>query len=367
MLARMSGKADATTGHPFTGPAVWSRVLPFAAVAVLAEASVALPPGPQSGGAVVASVLLLLLTAAAFLLPWSRLPDWAPVLGPLLYTGSVLALILAAGSTSGVGIVILMPLMWTALFQRRLDSAIIVAAIVAVEIIVSLVPEAAPAGVVIRRAIFWASLGVLISVATHGLRESISRSQDRTAQLQSRLRELTVLADRDRIAADLRDKVIQRIFAAGLTLQSVASQTSEREIQHKIGTTVTELDQTVRMLRDAIFGLEQRPGERTLLRDAIFGLEQRPGERTLRQQIMELVGALSPAPEVSFSGPVDTALAEPARGELIGRLTEAIGPDGKATTATRISFSADRDGFRTVIETGPDDRPVSWTMPVQPE
>jgi signal transduction histidine kinase len=350
MLARMSGKADATTGHPFTGPAVWSRVLPFAAVAVLAEASVALPPGPQSGGAVVASVLLLLLTAAAFFLPWSRLPDWAPVLGPLLYTGSVLALILAAGSTSGVGIVILMPLMWTALFQRRLDSAIIVAAIVAVEIIVSLVPEAAPAGVVIRRAIFWASLGVLISVATHGLRESISRSQDRTAQLQSRLRELTVLADRDRIAADLRDKVIQRIFAAGLTLQSVASQTSEREIQHKIGTTVTELDQTVRMLRDAIFGLEQRPGE-----------------RTLRQQIMELVGALSPAPEVSFSGPVDTALAEPARGELIGRLTEAIGPDGKATTATRISFSADRDGFRTVIETGPDDRPVSWTMPVQPE
>ena len=350
MLARMSGNADEKSGNPFTGPAVSSRVLPFAAVAVLAEASVALPPGPQSGGAVVASVLLLLLTAAAFFLPWSRLPDWAPVLVPLLYTGSVLALILAAGTTSGVGIVILMPLMWTALFQRRLDSAIIVAAIVAVEIIVSLVPEASPAGVVIRRAIFWASLGVLISVATHGLRESISRSQDRTAQLQSRLRELTVLADRDRIAADLRDKVIQRIFAAGLTLQSVASQTSEREIQHKIGTTVTELDQTVRMLRDAIFGLEQRPGE-----------------RTLRQQIMELVGDLSPAPEVSFTGPVDTALAEPAQGELIGRLTEAIGPDGEASTATRISFSADRDGFRTVIETGPDDQPVSWTMPVQPE
>jgi signal transduction histidine kinase len=350
MLARMSGNADEKTGNPFTGPAVWSRVLPFAAVAVLAEVSVALPPGPQSGGAVVASVLLLLLAAAAFFLPWPRLPDWAPVLVPLLYTGSVLALILAAGSTSGVGIVILIPLIWTALFQSRLDSAVTVAAIVAVEIIVSLVPDASPAGVVIRRAIFWASLGVLISVATHGLRESISRSQDRTAQLQSRLRELTVLADRDRIAADLRDKVIQRIFAAGLTLQSVASQTSEREIQNKIGTTVSELDQTVRMLRDAIFGLEQRPGQ-----------------RTLRQQIMELVGGLSPAPEVSFSGPVDTTLAATARDELISRLTEAVGPDGGAAAATRISFSAERDGFRTVIETGPDDPPVSWTMPVQPE
>ena len=62
------------TNNPFTGPGLWPRVMPFAAVAVLAEASVALPPGPQSGGAVVASVLLLLLTAAAFFLPWSRLP-----------------------------------------------------------------------------------------------------------------------------------------------------------------------------------------------------------------------------------------------------------------------------------------------------
>jgi signal transduction histidine kinase len=227
---------------------------------------------------------------------------------PLLYVGSVLALLLAAGSTSGVGIVILIPLVWTALFQRRLDSAVIVVAIVAVEIISSLEPTAAPVGVILRRAIFWASLGALISVATHGLRESIQRSQDRTAQLQGRLRELTVLADRDRIAADLRDKVIQRIFAAGLTLQSAASQTAERDVRTKIGTTVTELDQTVRMLRDAIFGLEQRPGE-----------------RGLRQRIMDLVGGLSPAPGISFSGPVDTALTAAAQEELISLLTAALG------------------------------------------
>src|SRR6201996_2582375 len=350
MLSAMSAPSGERAGVPFRGPSLWPRVLPFAAVAVLAEASLALPPGPKSAGAVLASALHLVATAVAFALPWSRLPEWAPVIVPLLYTGSVLALILAAGSTSGVGIVILIPLVWTALFQSRLDSVVTVAAIVAVEIIVSLVPEASPAGVVIRRAIFWASLGVLISVATHGLRESISRSQDRTAQLQSRLRELTVLADRDRIAADLRDKVIQRIFAAGLTLQSVASQTSEREIQHKIGTTVTELDQTVRMLRDAIFGLEQRPGE-----------------RTLRQQIMALGGDMSPAPEVSFSGPVDTTLATAARDELVSRLTGVRGPAGGARAAPRISFSAGRDVFRTVIETAPDRQPVSWTVPAEPE
>jgi signal transduction histidine kinase len=348
MLSGASGAAGETAG-PFRGPALWPRVLPFALLAVLAEASVALPPGPQSVAAVVASVVLLLATAAAFLLPWSRWPAWTSVLVPLLYTGSVLALTLAAGSNSGVGVVIAMPVVWTALFQRRMDSVCVVAAIVAVEIIVSLVPVAAPAGVFVRRVIFWASLATLISLATHGLRDRIQRTQTRSEQLQSRLRELTVLADRDRIAADLRDRVIQRVFATGLALQSVASQSSERDIRNKIGIAVNDLDQTVRMLRDAIFGLEQRPGE-----------------RGLRQQIMDLVSGLSPAPEVSFSGPVDTALAVPAQDELMDRLTEALLQDGQASAATRVSIAVDGHGFQTVIETGADGTPVEWTIPAQP-
>jgi signal transduction histidine kinase len=350
MISAMSAAPGDRTGVPFQGPSLWPRVLPFAAVAVLAEASLALPPGPHSGSAVLASVLLLVATAAAFLLPWSRLPDWTPVIVPLLYVGSVLALILAAGSTSGVGIVILMPLIWTALFQRRWDSAAVVVAIVAVEIVVSLVPAAAPAGVILRRVIFWASLGALISVATHGLRQSIQRSQDRTAQLQSRLRELTVLADRDRIAADLRDKVIQRIFAAGLTLQSAASQTAERDVRTKIGTTVTELDQTVRMLRDAIFGLEQRPGE-----------------RGLRQQIMDLVGGFSPAPEISFSGPVDTALTAAAQEELLSRLTAALGPDGRAAGASQVAIAVDGADCQVLIDTSTGPDPITWAIPVDPD
>ncbi|HEY0718400.1 MAG TPA: histidine kinase [Streptosporangiaceae bacterium] len=332
-------------GLPFRGPSLWPRVIPFASVAVLAEASLILPPGPDSAGAVLASILLLLITAAAFRLPWSRPPEWAPAVVPLMHVGSVLALLLAAGSTSGVGIVILMPLIWTALFHRRADSACVVVAIVAAEIIVSLVPVAAPAGVILRRAIFWASLGALISVATHGLRDSIARSQVRTAQLQSRLRELTVLADRDRIAADLRDKVIQRICAAGLTLQSAASQTAEHDVRTKIGTTVTELDQTVRMLRDAIFGLEQRPDE-----------------RGLRQRVMDLVTGLSPAPEISFAGPVDTALATAAQDELIARLSTALRPDGDQAAPTRVSIVVDGNDCQAVIETSPGERPVTWSV-----
>jgi hypothetical protein len=70
----------------------------------VAEASLAFPPCPTSGWAVTVSVALLLAVPAAFLLPWRHLPAWMTVLVPLAYTGSVLALILAAGATSGVAL-----------------------------------------------------------------------------------------------------------------------------------------------------------------------------------------------------------------------------------------------------------------------
>lgn len=99
-------------GSPFQGPGLLARAVPFAVITVVAEASLAFPPGPTSGWAVAVSVSLLLALPPAFLLPWWRLPAWMTVLVPLAYTGSVLALILAAGATSGVGVVILIPLVW---------------------------------------------------------------------------------------------------------------------------------------------------------------------------------------------------------------------------------------------------------------
>ena len=334
MLSVSSVAPGETARSPFRGPGLWTRVAPFAVVAVLAEASLLLPSGTESGPAALASVLLLLLTAAGFLLPWARLPRWMTVLVPLTYTGSVLALDLAAGSTSGVGIVILIPLVWTALFHRRWESVCVVTAIVVTEVIVS-VTVAVPDAFIARRAIVWTALGALISVATHGLRDRIRRSRERSEKLQSRLRELTVLADRDRIAADLRATVIQRIFAVGLTLQSAASRTPRGEVRDKIAASVDELDQTVRILRDAIFALEQRPEE-----------------RGLRQEIMELCAQLSPAPEISFTGPVDTVSAEP-RGRLVAMLTEALGPVRQNAVAARIGIAAGDGSCLTIIEAGP--------------
>ncbi len=339
LTADVSPDAGRPAGYPFQGPGLLTRVGPFAAIAVLAEASLALPPGPTSAGAATASVVLLLATAAAFLLPWSRLPGWMPVLVPLAYTGSVLALILAAGTTSGVGVVILIPLVWTALFQRRWESACIVAAIVAVEVIISLVPVGAPAAVIARRVILWAALGTVVSVAAHGLRDRIRRAQEQANQLQDRLRELCIIEDRERIAGDLRDKVIQRIYSAGLTLQGAAMRARDRHVRDRIEETVNELDGAVVMLRDTIFGLEQHRGG-----------------RGLRNEITRLCGELEQAPELRFSGPVDGALHPDTRAGLVDLLREALKLIRQQhLMPSHIEVTADDESYTAVIRAVPAD------------
>jgi signal transduction histidine kinase len=335
--SRRAGVTGAEIGRaPFPGPQLAARVLPFAIVALVAEASLALPAGPRSVPAVIVSLALLAATAAAFLLPWSRLPGWATVLVPLCYTGSALALILAAGTASGAGVVVLIPLVWTALFHRRWESACIVAAIVAAELIVSLVPQAAPDSAVVRRVLLWGSLGVLVSVATHGLRDRIRRSQQERAQLESRLRELTVLADRDRIARDLQDLVIKRLFAAGMSLQAAVSMAAKGDVARRIESAILDLDDAMRLIRQSIFGLRET---------------SRGGG--LRQGILDLCGELAPAdggaPEVMFSGPVDGAIPAGTGQQLLEMLREALVVIGEWARPARVGVTAD-DGVCLTVE-----------------
>jgi len=70
--------------------------------------------------------------------------------------------------------------------------------------------------------------------------------------------ELHTLADRERIARDLHDTVIQRLFAAGLALQATATRVGDADVGRRIENVVDQLDETIRELRYAIFGLEAR-------------------------------------------------------------------------------------------------------------
>lgn len=195
------------------------NAIPFAAVGALALASLALPPGPKNLFAALAAGALLALSALLLYLSRGQIgTSLVCVLAPLAYTASVLMMVLAIGSsTSGVGVVILAPLIWTVLYHRKWESVIVVAGVLVVQVVTSLIPAGQPDAAIVRRLLFWGVLAGLLAVAAHGLRDSLhaqaAAREDalrRTIGLQKATEELTALSDPDavlsaatRLAAEL--------------------------------------------------------------------------------------------------------------------------------------------------------------------
>jgi PAS domain S-box-containing protein len=89
-------------------------------------------------------------------------------------------------------------------------------------------------------------------------------------RLREAAQEVRLLADRERIGRDLHDSVVQRLFAAGMTLQSVASIAGDREdISRRVNDVVDELDTTIREIRTAIYKLQPPADRRAGLRSDV--------------------------------------------------------------------------------------------------
>lgn len=129
-------------------------------------------------------------------------------------------------------------------------------------------------------------------------------------ELRAAQEELTLLEDRERIARDLHDTVLQRIFATGLSLQAAASQAPTLELRDRIERAISELDTTIREIRTTIFDLHAPPGGE--LRE------------TVRAVAAEATRPLTFAPAVRFEGPVDTAISDQIAGSLAAVLREAL-------------------------------------------
>ena len=132
---------------------------------------------------------------------------------------------------------------------------------------------------------------------------------DRTQALEDR-EQMAVVSDRDRIARDLHDVVIQRLFATGLHMQSIRSAAPTDELRERIDQSVRDLDQTIRDIRGTIFELQTRP---------------RSSVRTeVRDLVREHVPRLGFAPEVHTEGPVDGTLEPEVQTQLVSVLREAL-------------------------------------------
>ncbi len=157
------------------------------------------------------------------------------------------------------------------------------------------------------------------------------------ARLQAAVRDHTLTEDRDRIARDLHDSIIQRLFAIGLSLQGTAHMVDRPEAVSRIGDAINNLDETIRQLRTAIFDLEV-----TIRQDGF------------RRMVFDLLHELTPVigthPQVTFSGPVDSAVSGPAADHALATLREALTNVAKHAGAKSVIVTiAVADELRIVV------------------
>ncbi|MEU5763830.1 GAF domain-containing protein [Nocardia sp. NPDC047648] len=160
----------------------------------------------------------------------------------------------------------------------------------------------------------------------------------RLADAQQRMRELDILSDRDRIARDLHDHVIQRLFAVGLSLQGTVPRTRVPEVRERITDAINDLQDVVQEIRTSIFDLHGGDSHSARVRQRI--------EEAIRQQT-EASGLRT---SVRITGPlsvIDPELADHAEAVVREAVSNAVRHSGADTIAIEITVA---DDLTVVIE-----------------
>ncbi|MEU7058003.1 GAF domain-containing sensor histidine kinase [Streptomyces sp. NPDC046197] len=151
--------------------------------------------------------------------------------------------------------------------------------------------------------------------------------------------QIALLEDRDRIARDLHDLAIQRLFATGMTLQSAGRFIEHTQAKERVLRAVDDLDETIKIIRSTIFGLRTRG-------------DASPG---LRTRAVRVVGEATPvlgfAPSVRMEGLLDTHVSKETADHIVAVLSESL---------TNIARHANADHAEVALET--DGREVRLTV-----
>jgi signal transduction histidine kinase len=158
-----------------------------------------------------------------------------------------------------------------------------------------------------RRAFSPSDLAMAAGFATHAS-VALELADSRSAEQR-----LILLEDRDRIAMDLHDHVIQEMFAIGLSLQGIAGQLGNERLAGRLLQKVEDIDRTIRRIRTSIFEL------RGTVTDTSNGL---------RQKVLEVASDLTPAlgfaPHVAFAGLLDLDLGDQLADDVLAVVREAL-------------------------------------------
>jgi signal transduction histidine kinase len=160
------------------------------------------------------------------------------------------------------------------------------------------------------------------------------------ARAQEQREQFVVLEDRERIARDLHDVVIQRLFATGMQLQGAVAHAVRPEAVQRINAAVDDLDATIRDIRRSIFELRTPVGTslRTELHEAVSAAAATLGFR----------------PVLDTSGPVDSAIPDDIAPELLAVLREALANVARHAGAKSVRVSVSAIGGEAVLRVEDD-------------
>ena len=160
-------------------------------------------------------------------------------------------------------------------------------------------------------------------VVAQGLADQAALGLELGASREARDR-LMLFDERERIARDLHDLVIQRLFAAGMKLQGVVRLTGDAQVAGRVNGVVDELDTTIREIRSTIFALESRTAGAQGLRGEILRLAE------------EFSESLGFPPAFRFDGPVDSGVPETVAPHLLAVVREALSNAARHARASRV-------------------------------
>ncbi|MFJ9943231.1 GAF domain-containing sensor histidine kinase [Streptomyces erythrochromogenes] len=148
------------------------------------------------------------------------------------------------------------------------------------------------------------------------------------AERRRDVEQIALLEERDRIARDLHDLAIQRLFATGMTLQSAARLVEHEGAAERIGRAVDDLDETIKIIRSTIFGL------RTKDRESGPGLRARAA-----RAVGDAATALGHPPRLSMEGLLDTDVPPPIADHVMAVLGELLSNATRHAQATRVGVT----------------------------
>ncbi|HEY6470749.1 MAG TPA: sensor domain-containing diguanylate cyclase [Candidatus Dormibacteraeota bacterium] len=241
----------------------------FWGILALAFLSVILPPGPTRMPWFLAALSLAIVVALGRLMvPWSRISPRFKVIPLLLDTALIGCLIFSAGKATGLGSLLLLPLLYSAFYGSPKESLLVIPAITLAQIILGVASNDSLL-VLVRVLIVWVSLTTMISLAAHALRARLQANAD-TAREQARQSAVVAAATQALTATLDPDAVVRTAAKLAAELVSPTATAARRgqyfSVEGNVLTLCGESDETGMTAVDMVMTLHDHASAGAVVR-----------------------------------------------------------------------------------------------------